>query len=342
MDESEDPPERSALTVIGPRRRRSREPRVESRDFRRPARPTGTQLRELEALAGRIGAQLRGTIANRLKTPVECVAASPEVMAYGEAVESLPAESWLLPLISEGGDRALMAVDVALQRHLVVRFLGGGGRKAGDAESEPEDDGGEGGTNADAAFPVGPVSRAALLPILRAILKDIGGMLRDETSDEPTPENDKEIYAIDVPRLHTPPRRWLRSGEAMTALEYSLRESGGGGAITFVVPSAALTALLRVEETSLVPTSDAGTRRRLESMVRDLGLAVSLRLGSATIDLAEFLRLGPGDVLVLDRRVGESLDVLVGTEKRFVGQPGRSRGRLAVRIIGRNDHKEES
>ena len=351
MEDTIDQGESTALTVIGTRRRRSREPRVEPRDFRRPARPTGAQLRELEGFTARFAAHLRATIANRLKTPIETEPGSPDITVYSDAIEQMPAESWLLPLITDQGDAAALELDVELQRHFVVRFLGGDAAVAHDEDEEADADGmdvaDEAPLDEEAAkkrdLPIGLISRAALAPLVRSILKDLGTFLREEASESAGEE--EELYKLDADRVHTPQRRWMRAQEAVTILRFSIRENGEGGSLSLILPSSAMTRFIRVDESMLaLPPSDpdSGARRHLESMVRDLGMGLSLRLGGATIDLAEFLRLGEGDVLVLDRRVGEPLDVNVGTERRFIGQPGRSRGRLAVRIIGPCDQKEDS
>ena len=39
-----------------------------------------------------------------------------------------------------------------------------------------------------------------------------------------------------------------------------------------------------------------------------------------------------GDVVVLDKRVGEPLDVLVGEKTKMKGMPGRVNRRLAIKI----------
>lgn len=331
-------PEQGALMVVGPRRGRKRNPRIEPRDFRRPAQPTGAQLRELEGLAARIGHQVRETIENMLKTPADCQPAHPAVKAWGDVVEQLDGDVWALPLIGEKNERAALFVDPRLQRHMIQRLLGGGAPLGAAAQEEDAD-----AETAPAVLaPLGDISRAALVPLIRSVLKDLAGVLREEGVADVDDEDDVDHYSIDDTRRRTAPRRWMRAAEAVTEFRCRLREGDGEGDVTLVVQSHSLAHLLRAEETSVAPSRDVGARNRLETMVRDLGMTMSLRLGGATIDLAEFLRLQAGDVLVLDQRVGEPLDVMVGAQKRFVGQPGRSRGRLAVRIIGKCDEKEST
>jgi flagellar motor switch protein FliN/FliY len=64
---------------------------------------------------------------------------------------------------------------------------------------------------------------------------------------------------------------------------------------------------------SLAPSdSDATTRGAadLEALF-DVPVKVSAVLGRATMDVGELLKLGPGAVLELDRKVGEAIDIYV-------------------------------
>jgi flagellar motor switch protein FliN/FliY len=65
---------------------------------------------------------------------------------------------------------------------------------------------------------------------------------------------------------------------------------------------------------ALVPETDAGALDRsaadLEA-VFDVPVQVSAVLGRARMEVGELLRLGPGAVLELDRKVGEAIDIYV-------------------------------
>ncbi|MBN8920809.1 MAG: flagellar motor switch protein FliN [Rhizobiales bacterium] len=66
-------------------------------------------------------------------------------------------------------------------------------------------------------------------------------------------------------------------------------------------------------DNSLVPgmgETDATSAADLEA-VFDVPVQVSAVLGRARMDVAELLRLGPGAILELDRKVGEAIDIYV-------------------------------
>jgi flagellar motor switch protein FliN/FliY len=69
-----------------------------------------------------------------------------------------------------------------------------------------------------------------------------------------------------------------------------------------------------VDPNSLMP--DAGSESSSHSAadleaVFDVPVKVSAVLGRARMDVSELLRLGPGAVLELDRKVGEAIDIYV-------------------------------
>jgi flagellar motor switch protein FliN len=58
------------------------------------------------------------------------------------------------------------------------------------------------------------------------------------------------------------------------------------------------------------PDSDSRSASDLEA-VFDVPVQVSAVLGRARMEVGELLKLGPGTVLELDRRVGEAIDIYV-------------------------------
>ena len=81
--------------------------------------------------------------------------------------------------------------------------------------------------------------------------------------------------------------------------EVPLPDLEGGGEMQAVAESAAL-----AEDNSDLGAAD------LEA-VFDVPVQVSAVLGSSRMEVGELLRLGPGTVLELDRKVGEAIDIYV-------------------------------
>ncbi|GGG12343.1 flagellar motor switch protein FliM [Paenibacillus abyssi] len=70
----------------------------------------------------------------------------------------------------------------------------------------------------------------------------------------------------------------------------------------------------------------------LEQRVSKAKLAIVAELGSSTISVREFLGLALGDVIALNKNVGEGLHIKVGEKLKFIGSPGSVKDRLAVQI----------
>jgi flagellar motor switch protein FliN/FliY len=72
------------------------------------------------------------------------------------------------------------------------------------------------------------------------------------------------------------------------------------------------TEMEQVESGSLAPSDDSITRGAADlEAVFDVPVQVSAVLGRARMDVGDLLRLGPGAVLELDRKVGEAIDIYV-------------------------------
>ena len=66
-------------------------------------------------------------------------------------------------------------------------------------------------------------------------------------------------------------------------------------------------------EAPLAPEPEGATTRIASDLeaVFDVPVQVSAVLGRARMDIGDLLKLGPGTVLELDRRVGEAIDIYV-------------------------------
>jgi flagellar motor switch protein FliM len=70
----------------------------------------------------------------------------------------------------------------------------------------------------------------------------------------------------------------------------------------------------------------------IESLISRAQIPVKAVLGNSIISVAEFATLQPGDIIRLDRRVDEELDVFVGNIRKFTALPGASGDDYAVRV----------
>jgi flagellar motor switch protein FliN/FliY len=68
----------------------------------------------------------------------------------------------------------------------------------------------------------------------------------------------------------------------------------------------------RMDEASLEPEGAEDSRNAADlEAVFDVPVQVSAVLGRAKMDIGDLLKLGPGAVLELDRKVGEAIDIYI-------------------------------
>jgi flagellar motor switch protein FliM len=70
----------------------------------------------------------------------------------------------------------------------------------------------------------------------------------------------------------------------------------------------------------------------IESLIKRAQVPVKAILGNSVISVSDFASLQPGDIIRLDRRVDEELDVYVGNIRKFTALPGASGDDYAVRV----------
>ena len=79
------------------------------------------------------------------------------------------------------------------------------------------------------------------------------------------------------------------------------------------------------------PTDQTGPGGAIDVLL-DVRLPVEVRLGEVQVPVRELLRLGPGAVLKLDKRVGEPVDLYIGEARFATAQIVVVGERLGVRI----------
>jgi len=76
-------------------------------------------------------------------------------------------------------------------------------------------------------------------------------------------------------------------------------------------------------------------RKILEQNLKEVTAPVSVYLGKTRLSIQEILTLKTGDVILLDRRTDEPLELAIGKRPRFLGRAGLYRNRLAFKITER-------
>jgi flagellar motor switch protein FliM len=65
---------------------------------------------------------------------------------------------------------------------------------------------------------------------------------------------------------------------------------------------------------------------------KNISLKITALLGRAEIPADLFQQLEPGDIVILSQNIHEPLQIIVETEKRFLGYPGLNGIKKAIKI----------
>ena len=83
---------------------------------------------------------------------------------------------------------------------------------------------------------------------------------------------------------------------------------------------------------SLQKMDDEDYEQFIESMIRRVDVPVKAVLGKSVITVNDFVNIQVGDIIRLDSKVDDELDVYVGDIKKFSAVPGASKEAYAVRV----------
>ncbi len=102
--------------------------------------------------------------------------------------------------------------------------------------------------------------------------------------------------------------------------------------IAFLLPCSRLTALVGKIATVPPRISPQELSHALTEHLQQMPVTVTARLASTTVSFREILDLGPGDILLLDKPIQESMELILDGAGVFSGRPVRSQGHYAVAI----------
>lgn len=79
-------------------------------------------------------------------------------------------------------------------------------------------------------------------------------------------------------------------------------------------------------------SKDKDYEQQIETLIRKVDVPVRAILGKSKISVNDFMNLQLGDIIRLDRRVEEDMDVYVGNIRKFQALPGSNKDNYAVRV----------
>lgn len=287
------------------------EKKVRVYDFKRALRFSKDQIRNLSRIHENYARLLTTNLSAKLRSLVQIQVASVEQVPYEEYVRSIPTMTFLnviepIPL----NGRVLIEINPNIAYAMFDRVLGGHGMSFNKIDNLTE------------------IETKILSGLFESMLASFAEAWTTVIEMEPITEN------IEVnPHF----LQLVSPNETVVVISLSTSIANTTGLMTICLPHVVLEEILPKltshhwfqEQRGALSTED---KALLNKQVRQTTLEVAVELGRSTITIEEFLRLAKGDVVALNQLIDEPLNVLVGGEKKFSGQPGVKRDRMALQV----------
>lgn len=285
--------------------------KVRSYDFRRPNKLSKDQVHSLQVIFENYGRTLTTFFAGHLRTAVSISVISVEQMTYEEFIRSLPNPSIInifqMPPL-EG--TAILEMNPNIVFTILDRLFGGPGQ----APSKIRDL-----TDIERTVVEGTTQR--MLDLLAEPWENIAPLQPRLEAIEMNPQFTQIVAPSEM--------------VVLISLEAEVGESQG--LINCCIPYILLEPVVSKLSAQywFANTAREQTAENLQALrrrVEKAAVTVVGVLGSSVITVGELLDLQPGDVIPLDSRVMDSLQVFVGNRLKFLGFPGLSRSKIAIQI----------
>ncbi|MBS3984528.1 MAG: flagellar motor switch protein FliM [Selenomonadales bacterium] len=283
--------------------------RVRKYDFRRPNRFSKGNLSLLSLVHDHFARQLANFLTAYLRVPVVAKLATVDQVAFEDLVVSLPAHtvaavfalsSYGLGIINMGYDLSIPIIDL---------ICGGSG---------------------DVAKRGRPVTEIEVNMYRRLVAYMLE---RYEVAWK-----DTFPLACALQSLETNPRliQSIPPQEMVAVVTLSLTINKVQGILSVCLPFMTIDSIINRPKVEASETVRLDYRERWQDRRRTLGqamLSLAALLGAGEISVREFLHLSVGDVVAVDKKPGELIDLLVEDRRAFAVQPGIVDTQLAVQVV---------
>lgn len=287
------------------------EKQVKNYDFARPAKFSKEHLRTLEIIFEHYGRLLSTNLPAYLRKVVQVEVMNSEAVIYSEFSNAL-SNPVLLGVVNMSplDGNIVMELQSNLGFSIVDRLLGGNG----DPLDKPRD-----------------FSEIELV-ILERIFTICVNLLREPW------ENVVDINPR-LERIETNSQfaQIISPSEMIAIVTINLRIGEVEGLMNICLPYSCLETVMDKLNTkywfSTMQEKDSNTyETAIESLISKAQIPIKAVLGNSSISVFDFVNLHIGDVIRLDRKIDDELDVYVGNLKKFAALPGSSNDNFAIRI----------
>ena len=279
-------------------------------DFRSPDKFSKEQIRTLQMIHENFSRRVSSSLAAYLRSPVNLSCVHIEQGSFADFLQNISHPSLLAVMRMEPlPGRILLTLDVSISTVTVDRLLGGFG------------------TPANAEHRITDIEQSLLRGFIRYVADGLSDAWRNVIALNVIIEEmtlNPEFVQVALPT----------DAAIYLGFEFKVRE--GNGAMGICIPYSVLKPIIsKLSPHTWVSgeTKESGTyRKTLLSHLNHTQVQLSVLLGEINIDFNEILQLREDDILVLDTAINRSLPILVGENKKYLGQPGLIGANMAVQV----------
>lgn len=294
--------------------KRAEEPHKKIRvyDFKRPNKFSKEQIHTLQAIHENFARLLATYFSAHLRTVVQISVHSVEQLTYDEFIRSLPNPTTLSifqmdPL--EGN--AIMEINPSIIFTIIDRLFGG----PGEAPEKIRD--------------LTDIERVVIEKILARMLDILREAWDNIIQFKP------KLEMLESNPLFT---QIVSPSEMVVLISFRTQFGDNEGLINLCIPFIVLEPIISKLSAHFwfAGTGKEATQesiQRIKNRIEKAVVNLSVVLGKATIQVGELLELQPGDVIMLDNKVDQLVELLVGTKRKFYGRPGIVGSKTAVQIV---------
>lgn len=289
----------------------SAEKQVKNYDFKRPAKFSKEHLRTLEIIFEHYGRLLSTNLPVYLSRNVQVSVASSETVTFSEFTNAL-SNPVILGIINfqplQGN--IIMELSSNIGYAMLDRMLGGEGKPLDKVREFSEIE----------------------LSILEKIMVACMHLLREPWSN---------VIELDpyLERIEANPQfaQVIAPNEMIAIVVLNIKIGDVEGFMNICLPYITLEDIMEKINTkfwfsTMQEMEDESYQENIEALIRHVDIPIKAVLGRSTISVADFGNIQVGDIIRLDRRIEDELDVYVGNIKKFTALPGSNKENYAVRV----------
>ncbi len=289
----------------------SAEKQVKNYDFKRPAKFSKEHLRTLEIIFEHYGRLLSTNLPVYLSRNVQVSVASSETVTFSEFTNAL-SNPVILGIINfqplQGN--IIMELSSNIGYAMLDRMLGGEGKPLDKVREFSEIE----------------------LSILEKIMVACMHLLREPWSN---------VIELDpyLERIEANPQfaQVIAPNEMIAIVVLNIKIGDVEGFMNICLPYITLEDIMEKINTkfwfsTMQEMEDESYQENIEALIRHVDIPIKAVLGRSTISVADFGNIQVGDIIRLDRRIEDELDVYVGNIKKFSALPGSNKENYAVRV----------